>query len=145
MRRADKSYHLNAPIVLKSGSINLLETTGPVQACNGIALPFTSITKSSRRPGRGADKPYHLNVRTVFNSGSLNLLEPTGPVPACNWIALPFTSITKSSRRPGRGAIQGPSWPIKKVKTYLPSLQNSCDAFHIKILYTFFTSHQFVT
>ena len=29
------------PIVLKSGSLSLLEPTGPVQACNGIALPFT--------------------------------------------------------------------------------------------------------
>ena len=28
-------------IVLKSGSLNLLEPSGPVQACNGIALPFT--------------------------------------------------------------------------------------------------------
>jgi len=27
-------------IVLKSGSLNLLEPSGPVQACNGIALPF---------------------------------------------------------------------------------------------------------
>jgi hypothetical protein len=27
------------PIVLKSGSVNHLETSGPVQACNGIALP----------------------------------------------------------------------------------------------------------
>ena len=27
-------------IVLKSGRFNLLEPTGPVQACNGIALPF---------------------------------------------------------------------------------------------------------
>jgi len=30
------------PIVLKYGSLNLLEPSGPVQACNGIALPFTS-------------------------------------------------------------------------------------------------------
>jgi hypothetical protein len=29
------------PIVLKSGSLNLLEPSGPVKACNGIALPFT--------------------------------------------------------------------------------------------------------
>ena len=29
------------PIVLKSGSLNLLEPSGPVQACNGIALPFS--------------------------------------------------------------------------------------------------------
>jgi hypothetical protein len=28
---------------LKSGSLNLLEPSGPVQACNGIALPFTRI------------------------------------------------------------------------------------------------------
>jgi hypothetical protein len=28
--------------VLKSGSLNLLETSGPVLACNGIALPFTT-------------------------------------------------------------------------------------------------------
>ena len=35
---------------------------------------------------------------------------------------------------------QGPSWPIKRVKTYLPSLQNSRDAFPINILYTFLLS-----
>ena len=29
------------PIVLKSGSLNLLERSGPLQACNGITLPFT--------------------------------------------------------------------------------------------------------
>ena len=28
------------PIVLKSGNLILLETSGPVQACNGIALPL---------------------------------------------------------------------------------------------------------
>ena len=28
------------PIVLKSGRLNLLELSGPVQACNGLALPF---------------------------------------------------------------------------------------------------------
>jgi hypothetical protein len=33
--------HLHAPIVLKSGSLNLLEPSGPVKACNGISLPFT--------------------------------------------------------------------------------------------------------
>jgi hypothetical protein len=35
------------PIVLKSGSLNLLEPSGPVEACNGIALPlpFTRITQ----------------------------------------------------------------------------------------------------
>ena len=28
------------PIVLKSGNLNLLEPSGLVQACNGIAVPF---------------------------------------------------------------------------------------------------------
>jgi hypothetical protein len=28
------------PIVLKYGSLNLLEYSGPVLACNGMALPF---------------------------------------------------------------------------------------------------------
>jgi hypothetical protein len=32
-------YHPHVSIVLKSGSLNLLEPSGPVQACNGIDLP----------------------------------------------------------------------------------------------------------
>jgi len=35
------------PIVLKSGSLNLLEPLGPVEACNGIALPFTVLLSLS--------------------------------------------------------------------------------------------------
>jgi hypothetical protein len=33
-----KPYHLHVPTVLKSGSLTLLEPSGPVQAGNGIAL-----------------------------------------------------------------------------------------------------------
>jgi hypothetical protein len=40
-RKADNLYHLHVPIVLKSGSLNLLEPSGPVKACNGIAVPLT--------------------------------------------------------------------------------------------------------
>ena len=36
-------------IVSKSGSLNLLEPSGPVQGCNGIALSFTSREKPLRR------------------------------------------------------------------------------------------------
>jgi hypothetical protein len=32
--------HHHVPIVLKSGSLNLLEPSGPVEGCNGIALPL---------------------------------------------------------------------------------------------------------
>jgi len=35
-------------IVLKSGSLNLLEHAGPVQACNGIALPLTIYVNTLR-------------------------------------------------------------------------------------------------
>ena len=36
------------PIVLKSGNLNLLETSGPVQACNGIALPLLLSTQGGQ-------------------------------------------------------------------------------------------------
>jgi hypothetical protein len=35
----DKQHRITQ-IVLKSGSLNLLEPSGYVQACDGIALPF---------------------------------------------------------------------------------------------------------
>jgi hypothetical protein len=34
------TLHFHVPIVLKSGCLNLLEPSGTVQACNGIALPL---------------------------------------------------------------------------------------------------------
>jgi hypothetical protein len=37
------TLHLHVPIVLKSGSINLPEPSWPLQAFNGIALPFRSL------------------------------------------------------------------------------------------------------
>ena len=37
-------YHLHVPTVLKSGSLKLLEHSGPVQACNGIALTLSTQT-----------------------------------------------------------------------------------------------------
>jgi len=42
-------YHLHVPIVLKSGSLNLLEPSRPVQACNGIALPLLSNDRAVMR------------------------------------------------------------------------------------------------
>ena len=45
------TYHLHVPNVLKSGSFNFLEPSGPVQACNGIALPLTvTITQAYSHP-----------------------------------------------------------------------------------------------
>jgi len=36
------------PIVLKSESLSFLETSEPVQACLGIALPFTEDTENAK-------------------------------------------------------------------------------------------------
>jgi hypothetical protein len=33
-------YRVHMQIVLKSGNLKPLEPSGPVQACNGIALPY---------------------------------------------------------------------------------------------------------
>jgi len=41
-------YHLHVPTVLKSGRLNLLEPSGPVQVCNGIVLSLLSC--KSLRP-----------------------------------------------------------------------------------------------
>ena len=35
-----QTFHLNVPIVLKSGSLDLLEPSGSLQACSGIVLPL---------------------------------------------------------------------------------------------------------
>ena len=35
------TLHLCVPVVLKFGSLNLLEPSGPVQACSGIAFTTT--------------------------------------------------------------------------------------------------------
>jgi len=50
-----QSYHLYVPIVLISGSLDLLEPSGPVQARNGIALPFYSL---------GTHLPTHSHSKT---------------------------------------------------------------------------------
>jgi hypothetical protein len=56
-------YALHAPIVMKSGSLNLLEPSGPVQACNGIALPF--YTSHGCLMGRGGPNIHALNISGV--------------------------------------------------------------------------------
>jgi hypothetical protein len=44
VRRADNLTTFMCRPSLKSGSLNLLEPSGPVKACNGIALPvFTNV------------------------------------------------------------------------------------------------------
>jgi hypothetical protein len=42
-----QSYRLHVPTVLKSGSLKLLESTGPVQASNGIALLYVYVNTNT--------------------------------------------------------------------------------------------------
>ena len=42
MRKAD-NLPPSCAVVMKSGNLNFLEPSGPVQACNGSALTFYSI------------------------------------------------------------------------------------------------------
>ena len=39
-------HHHHVPIILKSGSLSLLEPSEPVQACDGIALTFNNSSTS---------------------------------------------------------------------------------------------------
>jgi len=38
---------LSCVFVTKSGNLNFLESSGPVQACNGTDLPFTTTTNNN--------------------------------------------------------------------------------------------------
>ena len=42
MRKAD-NLPPSCAIVMKTGNLNFLEPSGPLQACNGIAVPFTHL------------------------------------------------------------------------------------------------------
>ena len=63
---------------MKSGNLNFLEPSGPLQARNGTALPYII---SENVP---------LSVLIVLKSGNLDLLQPSGPLQICTGIALPL-------------------------------------------------------
>jgi hypothetical protein len=54
--------HLHVPIILKSGSLNLLEHSGPVQACNGVALPLP-FTRSYTSKSHEESSRMNLNLQ----------------------------------------------------------------------------------
>jgi hypothetical protein len=58
------------PIVMKSGSLNLLEPSGPVQACNGIALHL-SLHMFSITGGTGA---YVSNISLFISISNYSML-----------------------------------------------------------------------
>jgi hypothetical protein len=59
------------PIVLKSGRLNLLEPSGPVKACNGIALPF--ISRNLYR-SQGGDHMEHIQIENgIIVNGNIKI------------------------------------------------------------------------
>ena len=63
-------YHLHVPIVLKCGSLKLLEPSGPVQACNEVALPFT-LPDLQTRLRLGGATPLLLHTPGCLAQGQL--------------------------------------------------------------------------
>ena len=58
-------YHLHVPNVFKSGSLNLLQPSGPVQVYNGIALSFILLTFLKS----------HANLRLILHSAVVTELK----------------------------------------------------------------------
>ena len=77
-------YHLHVPIVLKSGSLNLLEPSGPVMR---FALPFLPLAS---RPGRFSLEERPQSPCAAGNGSDLR----TGP-DAVKGSSLPFRKSTR--------------------------------------------------
>jgi hypothetical protein len=65
---------LYVPIVLKSGSLILPESSGPVKACNGIALPLPLPSAFILGGRRGTRTPQHF-VNLTAESKDFRMLE----------------------------------------------------------------------
>ena len=61
MRRADNLAAFMCWLFRNSGSLNLLEPKGPVQAYNGIALPLRDIALAVDNTGNTSKKVSNLN------------------------------------------------------------------------------------
>ena len=73
MRRADSLTTFLCRLSSNSGSLNLLEPSGPVQACNGIALPLPSWEADSSSASQDIS---HRWKRKVCVCGPNNLRYP---------------------------------------------------------------------
>jgi len=87
-------YYLHVPIVLKSGSLNLLEPSGPVQACNGVALPLL----------QGSDSSFKVYVEAWLNSTFLGAFAKLGKA------TISFVSQSVCPHRTTRLPMEGFSW-----------------------------------
>jgi len=87
-------YYLHVPIVLKSGRLNLLKPSGPVQACNEIALPLPYTSHNSL-----------CNVQSILQRVSTFRLKPPGRThrgPQVNWYNSSECMWARRIKTPGR-------------------------------------------
>ena len=77
-------YHHPVPLSRKSGNLNFLEPSGPVQACNGTALPlkvhfgglgYTTINKFHSRSGGLYLALYEANQTSKFQDAKWHLCQ----------------------------------------------------------------------
>jgi len=72
VRRANNLNHFHVPIVLKSGSLKLLEPSGPLQACYGIALPlYIYIERERERERKKVSVTRNSKTKYVNNEQSI--------------------------------------------------------------------------
>jgi len=119
-------YHLHVPIVLKSGSLNLLELSGPVHVCNGIALPRnSSIFYGTRRFITAFTNARHLSLSWARSIKSI----PPHPI---SWRSI---LILSSNLRLGLPNGLFPSgFPTKTLYTsFLSTIRATCPA-HLILL-----------
>jgi len=93
------------PTVLKSGSLNLLEPSGPVQACNGIAFPFYKYKLL-------LDVQY---VLTITKASSMSKLEGLLTCQSLEDALVEILDANKMNQR-----MEAARFPKRRYITYLP-------------------------
>jgi hypothetical protein len=88
-------------VVMKSGNLNFLEPSGPLQACNGTALPLLLPPSCA----------------VVMKSENLNFLEPSGLHQACNGTVLPFD---------GRHSVDVVWWSQQSLPSFILRYTDTC-------------------
>jgi hypothetical protein len=66
---------------MKSGSLNLLEPSGPVKACNGIALPILCILVLKAGEWSDSDPGYFRYAKKALNIHCMEGLDMINPQP----------------------------------------------------------------
>jgi hypothetical protein len=80
MRTTNKPYDLHVPTVLKSWSLSLLEPSGPVQACNGIALPLPLLEQQDHSNVKIKMKTFMCDNQSLEDGSRINSVRSTTQV-----------------------------------------------------------------